>query len=170
MFCNSLIKISLGSPAWLDLGIRCEEMGRQVLQMAHVCNKLSTVIPLVEELHLEESSCGWKPEWEGDMKSTQWLTLFRPFSAVRGLYIDERLVPLVAPALQGLTCKRATEVLPALRLLVLVPHPYSPRLRLEDAEPFLKARRFSNHPLTIQIRDVLSTLHAIHPSCYLCMP
>ncbi len=92
--------------------------------MAHVCSQLSSPVShwQVEELHLDHLACSWEPklEWQRDMKSTQRLTLFRPFHAVRDLYVSEGLVPFVIPALQRPTDERTTEVFPALRRLVLV--------------------------------------------------
>jgi len=53
------------------------------------------------------------------MEISQWLELFtllHPFTVVvKNLYISRRAELRIAPALQGLSGKRATEVLPALQ-------------------------------------------------------
>ena len=50
-----------------------------------------------------------------DVGNDQWLDLFRLFSAVTNLYLSKGPATCVAPALQKLVGKEATELLPALR-------------------------------------------------------
>ncbi|KAI0250975.1 hypothetical protein BJV78DRAFT_1215027, partial [Lactifluus subvellereus] len=53
------------------------------------------------------------------LEDTQWLELFRPFTAVRILKICRPLQSLIGLALQELTGERAMEVLPLLDSLYL---------------------------------------------------
>ena len=47
----------------------------------------------------------------------RWLEVFRPFTAVKALSIDDELSSNILPALKSITSERATEVLPVLNLL-----------------------------------------------------
>ena len=47
----------------------------------------------------------------------RWLEVFRPFTAVKALSIDDELSSNIIPALKSVTSERATEVLPVLNLL-----------------------------------------------------
>ena len=47
----------------------------------------------------------------------RWLEVFRPFTAVKALSIDDELSSNILPALKSVTSERTTEVLPVLNLL-----------------------------------------------------
>jgi hypothetical protein len=47
----------------------------------------------------------------------EWLEIFRPFTAVKNLYVIKGLAHHIAPALQDLVGERVTDVLPALESL-----------------------------------------------------
>jgi len=69
---------------------------------------------------------------------------------MHSLRVTKGLVPLVAPALQGLTGNRTTEVLPSLCNLRL--EGLEPSSSLWEAiQPFVTARRLSDHAMAIDI-------------------
>jgi hypothetical protein len=84
-----------------------------------VCGQLSPFSSIIEQLDLFASHSPSEPQGELDIESTQFLELFRPFTAVRSLHVSKSLVPLIAAALQGLIGPRTTEVLPNLRDIFL---------------------------------------------------
>ena len=89
-------------------------------------------------------------EWQyySDMDTSQWLRLFHLFIAVRSLYVSERLVPLIKPALQELVAGRTMEVLPALCDLVLEGlQPSGPVP--EGIDSFVVARQLAGYPVEI---------------------
>ena len=82
------------------------------------------------------------------VNSRRWLELFQPFVSVTNLYVSRKLWPQVAPALRVLVGKKATEVLPELRTLFLE-ESLSHSVQVSIG-PFIDARRYSGHPVTIQ--------------------
>ena len=85
-------------------------------------------------------------DWENHIRRSQWLQLVHPFIAVKDFYISERMVPIIAPALEELVGERVTESLPALECLFL------DGLRgsgpVSDAiVPFVATRQLSTHPI-----------------------
>ncbi|KAH8978482.1 hypothetical protein EDB86DRAFT_912679 [Lactarius hatsudake] len=72
-----------------------------------------------------------------------WLELFRPFTSVETLSVDEELSPHIALVLNNITVKRAAEVLPALELLRLVNEP------VIFVKKFVATRQYMGHPVTV---------------------
>jgi hypothetical protein len=87
--------------------------------------------------------------WQGNIKSSQWLELFHPFTAVKELHLSWDSAPLIAPALQELVGDRVTEVLPALQKLSLT-NPL-PRPVQETTGQFVAARQLAGHPIAASI-------------------
>ncbi|KAI0291828.1 hypothetical protein BC826DRAFT_464733 [Russula brevipes] len=105
-----------------------------------ICGQLSPFFSLVERLDLV---AGDDLEVGRPIESALFLELFRPFTAIEGLYVSKSLVPLIAPALLELIGERATEVLPNLRDLFLG-GPVQ-----ETIQPFVDARQLSGRPIAI---------------------
>jgi hypothetical protein len=81
--------------------------------------------------------------WQDDIESIQWLDVFRPFTAVKDLYIPSEFAPLIAASL-----KEATEVLPALETLFLKePLPSGPVQ--EAIARFVVARQLAGHSIAV---------------------
>ncbi|KAI0299223.1 hypothetical protein BC826DRAFT_1102793 [Russula brevipes] len=87
-----------------------------ISSMTLVCGQLSPFFSLVERLDLVLTCSPFNLRGINTTESTLFLELFRPFTAIQGLYVSRSLI---APALQGLIGERATEVLPNLRDLFL---------------------------------------------------
>ena len=116
--------------------------GGRVSSMALVCQELSPFLSHVGRLELHGQPITM------NMDPSQWLELFHPLLAVQSLCVSERLVPLIAPALQELTGARAIEVLPELRILFL--GGCQPSRSVQEAiESLVAARQLSNHPVVI---------------------
>jgi hypothetical protein len=116
--------------------------------MAQICNQFSFLLSIVEHLSIRIDHPHPESTWQVDMEHTQWLELFRPFTAVRTLEISRDMQPLIALALQELTGERVMEVLPALVSLYLE---YPSGSGQQAIEPFIAARRHSDHPVTVHI-------------------
>ncbi|KAI0277091.1 hypothetical protein BC826DRAFT_43221 [Russula brevipes] len=116
LFDNLSIELELDEPCGptLKLGC-CAGINRQVSSMALVCSRLSPSFSLIKRLDLVPSYPHFHPLSGDATESTQFLDLFRPFTAIQSLYVSERLVPHVVPALLERIGERATEVLPDLR-------------------------------------------------------
>jgi hypothetical protein len=102
----------------LRLEISCKQQNWQLSSLAQVC---SASVPrafttAVEHLYICEI-LHLRPRWKDDIQNTQWFELFRPFTALKNLYISRGIVPRMVPALQ--LEEIATEVLPALQNVCL---------------------------------------------------
>jgi len=143
------VGISLYSPIRspkLDLQVSCKDSDWQISSMEQICIQCLSLLARVERLEIYEGSF-LRPEWVDDMDSTQWLELLDPWTSVQSLHVSEELQPLVAPALQGLTGRRAAEMLPALRTLFLEGLQHGSVS--ESIEPFIAARKLFDHPVTV---------------------
>jgi hypothetical protein len=157
-FDNSMAKIlhyddrldSLRNPVNLHIHILCDALDWQLSGLAQMCSELSMALSNVERCNVE-----WKRNWTiplEDMDHTQWLELFRPFTSVHSLEISSGLEGLIAPALEELTGDRVMEVFPVLRNLTfsqLNSEPKSPN----PFEPFIRARKPTNYPVTLKDRS-----------------
>jgi len=116
-----------------------------------VCSHLSPFFSHIERLDLVPgpSYSHFDPQSENSAlatEPTQFLELFRPFAAIQSLYVSERLVPFVIPALRERIGERSTEVLPNLRDLFL--GGYVKSGSVQDAiQSLLAAQRPSSQPI-----------------------
>jgi hypothetical protein len=132
----------------LELAVSCRQSDWQLSSLAQVCSSSfpQALILAVEHLYIQSGVSQWR--WQGDIESSQWLELLRPFTAVKALYISSEFVPHVVPTLQELVGERLTEVLPALQTLFLKePLPSGPVQ--EIIGQFVAARQLAGHPITV---------------------
>ena len=140
----------------LRLRILCRKSDWQLSSLAQVCSSSfpQALISTVEHLYIKEDHKSIRkngPHNLGDIESSQWLELLRPFTAVKHLYISRISTPGIATALQGLVTETVTEVLPALQTFFLVTLPSKP---IQEAiEKFAAARQFFNHPIIVSRCD-----------------
>jgi hypothetical protein len=86
--------------------------------------------------------------WICALTSTQWLGFFRPFSAVKNLYLCKNIAECIASALQELVGESVADVLPALERIFL--EEVQPSGSDEDAiGKFVAARQLSGHPVAV---------------------
>ena len=145
--CDVMVKLPRTFDGSITLGISCSESDLQLLSVAQVCSSSfpPALILAVECLYIQ--SMYRERLWEDDIEDSQWLELFRPFVAVKRLYISSDFTPQIATTLQELG-DSTTEVLPALEMLFFEePLPSGPVQ--EDIEEFVATRDFVGHPITI---------------------
>ena len=145
-FAKAAIVLGLEWPTRVELELRYDERVPQVLSMAQVCSQLSPLIGRVEHLNLNELAT-YQTDWK-NVHPAQWIGLLQPFIGVQSLSVFGKLSPLVARALQELTAGRVTEVLPALRSLLLE-QPLPSVSMWDDIGPFIVRRQRSNLPVDI---------------------
>ena len=122
----------------------------QLSSLARLCGSSfpRDLISTVERLYILEDDLddGPRPPWRYPVESSQWLDVFRPFTAVKGLYLSQEFGSrTVVPALQDLIKQ---EALPALQTLFLeVPLPSRPVQKL--IEQFIVARRLASRPISL---------------------
>jgi F-box-like len=133
-------------PQKLELEIKSWDFDRQLSSIVQLWNQSLSLLSCVEQLDVLDSRN--YPALQGIMDNTQWLDLFRPFTAVRILRISHKMRRHIVSALQEFSGNMATEVLPALGSLYL--EGYEPLGPVRRAiEPYITARQVSNHPVTI---------------------
>jgi hypothetical protein len=132
----------------LKLGTSCSQLDGQLSFMAQICSSSipQAFIPAAKRLEIQSGS--WRLHWKNDIENSQWLDLFRPFAAVKDLYISWEFTPRIAPALQELVEERVTEVLPALQTLYLE-EPLPLGSVQEAIGEFVAARQLAGHPIAI---------------------
>jgi hypothetical protein len=131
----------------IKLGISCSESDLQLSSLAQICSSSfpAALILAVERLYIQ--SMYWDQLWQDDIEDSQWIELFRPFVAVKDLYISSDFTPQIATALQELG-ESGTEVLPALEMLFFEePLPSGPVQ--EAIGEFVATRQFAGHPIAI---------------------
>jgi hypothetical protein len=131
----------------LQLKIICGLPDLQISSLARICRSsvIRAHIRTVEHLYIFQDG---SPR-QGNIESSQWLELIRPFTAVKGLYISRELVPRIAPALRELVGERVTEVLPALQTLFLEKiFLWTPSIQ-QTIDQFVAARKLAKHPVVV---------------------
>jgi hypothetical protein len=133
------------SDAVLQFRISCSQSDRQLSSLAQVCSSSinQALISTIERLRIRNES-----HWQDDSENSQWLELFRPFTAVKHLYTSSKFLPHIAPALKELVGERVTEVLPALQTISLY-GPLPPGPVQETIGQFVAARQLAGCPIAI---------------------
>ena len=125
------------------LTVKCGHLDKQVTSVAQLFNPLKAVFPPVEGLILEY----WEPtmslEWNNEADRTQWRELFRSFSNVKTLRVDNGLVTRLSDSLR--LDDGESPILPELKELS-----YSASCDAGDAfTAFIDARQKAGHPVTL---------------------
>jgi hypothetical protein len=83
------------------LRVLCKQLDWQIDCAAQICNALTTALSGVEKIRLFYHSLWISTEWEdGEIDSTTWHDLLRPFVGVKELYIAHGLLEELSRALQ----------------------------------------------------------------------
>ena len=125
----------------VSLCISCKWLDWQVLHLAQILGQSPDMVSNVEHLSIYENDLQLEPGWNDSMDDTDWLELFRPFTAVKMLHGSKQLAGHIALALGNVSGEMITEVLPALASLSLEDQP------LTSVEKLLTARQISGHPV-----------------------
>ena len=133
----------------LRVSILCTASEWQLSSLEQVCTSSLPPVCTLNHLYILEDS---KLCWQDDVENTLWLELFRPFSAVKNLYVCKKFVPRIAPALQGLVGGRTTEVFPTLENIFSDGFQASGPLH-EGIEEFVAARWLTSRPVAVSHWD-----------------
>ena len=125
----------------------CAGLDWQVAAVEQFCTSCLPPLNMLEDLYFHEDSLS-PPDWKGSVENREWLELFRPFMAVKNLYVTENLASLIAPALQELVEGRTTNVLPALQNIFLDGLESSGSVQ-ETIGKLVAARQDANHSIVI---------------------
>ena len=102
----------------LNVKILCRGLEWQVSSLEQVCTSCLPLLSMLEDLYIYERTYS-QPDWNDDIESGLWLQLLHPFTAVKNLYLSEKIALRIGPALQELVEGRTTEVFPALQDIFL---------------------------------------------------
>jgi hypothetical protein len=133
--------------------ISCEFLELELRSVAQVLASFFPSICTVEHLHVSSPDY-LLTDWINDDESMRWLEMFRPFTAVKNLYLCDELAPCIAPALQELVgdSESVENVLPALESIVL--EDLEPSGQVQEAiGQFVAARQALGHPVAVSHRN-----------------
>ena len=131
------------------LKILCREFDWQVSSLEQVCTSSLPLLSVLENLFIYEEMYS-EPHWKDNIDHMLWLELLQPFTAVKNLYLSDKFVLRIAPALQELIGGRKIEVMPALQNIFLEGLQPSGPVQ-EGIVKFVAARQLSGHPITVSI-------------------
>jgi hypothetical protein len=135
----------------LSVQIPCTASEWQLSSLEQVCSSSLPPLSKLEDLYIFEDREN-PLRWQDDVENTLWQELLHLFAAVKNLYLCEKFIPRIAPALQELVGARTTEVLPALENIFLEGIQPSRPLQ-EGIEKFVAARQLTSHPVAVSRWD-----------------
>ena len=132
------------------LSILCKDPNWQLPSLAQLLTSLFPFIRIVEHLYIDDSRLPLPRQ--RDIDNMEWLEVFRPFSAVRNLYVSADLARRIAPALQDFLGERVVDALPALNTIFV--EKLTPSGSIPEAfGQFVAARQLLGHPVTVSHWD-----------------
>ena len=129
----------------LKMEISCKGLDWQLSSLEQVCTSCLPPLSMLEDLYFYEDP---QPDWKDNTDNWLWVELLRSFSAVKNLYISEKVASRIVPALRELVEGRTTEVLPTLQ------HIFSggldsPGPVQDGMGQFFAARQVAGHPIAV---------------------
>ena len=131
----------------IDVEVLCRGLDWQVSSLEQVCTSCLPPLSMLEDLYIYKRPHS-RLDWKENIGNDLWLELFRPFIAVKNLYLSEEFAPHIAPALQELVAARTTEVLRSLQNMFLEGFESSGSVA-ESIGQFVTARQIAGHPIAI---------------------
>ena len=149
---TAVIGLSSQSPGYgsgIEVQISCKESDWQVSSMEQVCTSCLPSHSALEDLYIYEN-LQLQPIWKDNIDNMLWLELLHPFFSVKNLYLSEKIVLRIGPALLELVGDRTTEVLPTLQNIFLEGlKPSGPDQ--EGIVKFVAARKHLDHPVAVSL-------------------
>ena len=102
----------------LEVSIFCEGLDWQLSSLEQVCTSSLLFLPTLGDLYINEYTSS-EPDWKENIGNGPWLELLRPFTAMKNLYLSEKIALRIGPALQEHVEGRTTELLPTLENIFL---------------------------------------------------
>jgi hypothetical protein len=150
---EALVKLQshaeLSDRRMVEVKVLCQVSDWQLSSLAQICTLSLHLLLTMENLYIHED-LNSPLNWKDDIENTEWLDLLLPFTAVKNLYLSKQFSRHIAPALQELTGRRTTEVLPALQNVLLEGFQRSEPVQ-EGIAQFISARQLTNRPVAISV-------------------
>ena len=144
-----------------EVHILCQVPDWQLSSLAQICTLSLQPFLIMENLYMDEDLDS-PPNWTDDIENTEWLNLLLPFTAVKNFHLSKQISARIAPTLQGLAGEKTTEVLPALKRVLLEGFQPSEPVQ-EDIAQFISARRLTKYPILSKLRFRLSSMIRAYP-------
>ena len=153
VFEDGAASIKLSSQTYgdvkLSVKIPCIELDWQVSSMEQVCTLCLPPLSTLEDLYVYELPDS-QPVWQDNIENALWLELLQPFTAVKNLYLSEKIASRIMPALQELARGRSTEVLPTLQNIFLE-EPQPSGTVQACIQQFIATRQATGHPIAVSL-------------------
>ena len=129
----------------LSIIVLCCHPDWQVSSMAQISNSLNQIFSAVEHLYLQHHVHSESPEEHNDVGHTEWRKLLRPFSSVKTLRIEERLVKDLSRCLKLEDGELPLELFPELQEITF----YGSGDTGDAFTSFIDTRRNAGRPVTL---------------------
>ena len=153
VFEDGAASIKLSSQTYgdgkLSVKIPFIELDWQVSSMEQVCTLCLPPLSTLEDLYVYELPDS-QPVWQDNIENALWLELLQPFTAVKNLYLSEKIASRIMPALQELARGRSTEVLPTLQNIFLE-EPQPSGTVQACIQQFIATRQATGHPIAVSL-------------------
>ncbi|KAH9981810.1 hypothetical protein BJV74DRAFT_887316 [Russula compacta] len=130
----------------LDIAVGSGHLDSQVASVVQLFNSLGEVFSAVERLTIEYKRHSISSEWNNEADRTQWRELFRSFSNVKTLRVDDGIVTQLSDSLRSDDGESPMDVLPELKELSY------PASGGDPFTAFIDARQKAGHPVTLDRR------------------
>ena len=130
----------------LDMTLKCGHLDGQVASATQLFKPLGAVFSPLENLTLDYWRHSMSSEWNNEAGPTQWRELFRSFSNVKTLRVDEGLVTQLSDSLRWDDGESAMDLLPELKMLS---YPAGASAADDAFTAFIDARQKAGHPVTL---------------------
>ena len=131
----------------LIVRVSCRELDWQLSSLEQICTSSLPHLSKLEDLYIFDT-----PHRQNNIENTLWLELLHPFTAVKNLYLSEKIVPHIVPALREPIGGGATEVLPTLQNIFLEGLQPSGPVQ-EGIGQFVSTRQATNHLIAVSRWD-----------------
>jgi hypothetical protein len=131
----------------LEVSILCEGLDWQLSSLEQVSTSCLPFLSTLKDLYIHGTARSQK-YWKCSIENRVWLELLHPFTAVKNIYISEKISLRIGPALQELIGDRVAKLLPTLENIFLEGLESSGHVQ-KGIGQFVAARQVSSHPVTI---------------------
>ena len=153
VFKDDHVDMSMSSheavPYIFSVTVDCSHFDQQVFSMAQICNALSQVLSAAERVILRDEAYGPSSEEHNDVDQIVWRNLFRSFSNVKTLHIEDGLVEELSRCLRLEDGELPLELLPELQELTY----FGSRDTGDTFTSFIDARQNAGRTVTLVLHN-----------------
>jgi hypothetical protein len=125
--------------------VMCRHLDWQVSSSAQILDTLQSTFSVVEKLTLTYEGHRQSSEWHNEVDRTQWRQLLRPFTNLKTLRLNNKLIGKLSASLQTEDGEPPLELLPSLKE---VEYSGGDDVRVAFI-PFIDERQVAGHPVNL---------------------